>query len=97
MPNHTRTLYAAVVFHAAKAKIWEAFEHAILDSGLAVCMTSIQGMRGLPIIPWQSSVHKDLTQRLIRKQRLFPKQTLGMGMLSFSIKLERESIIVCHG
>lgn len=33
--------YAAVVFHAAKAKIWEAFENAILDSGLAVCMASI--------------------------------------------------------
>lgn len=32
---------AAVVFHAAKAKIWEAFEKAILDSGLAVCMASI--------------------------------------------------------
>ena len=75
-PDH----YAAVVFHAAKAKIWEAFEHAILDSGLAVCMTSIQGMRGLPIIPWQSSVHKDLTQRLIRKQRLFPKQTLSVRL-----------------
>ena len=64
-PDH----YAAVVFHAAKAKIWEAFEHAILDSGLAVCMTSIQGMRGLPIIPGQSSVHKALTHPLIRKQR----------------------------
>lgn len=36
-PDH----YAAVVFHAAKAKIWEAFENAILDSGLAVCMASI--------------------------------------------------------
>lgn len=36
-PDH----YAAVVFHAAKAKIWEAFENAILDSGLAVCMVSI--------------------------------------------------------
>ena len=36
-PNH----YAAVVFHAAKAKIWEAFENAILDSGLSVCMASI--------------------------------------------------------
>lgn len=33
--------YAAVVFHAAKAKIWEAFENAILDSGLAVCTASI--------------------------------------------------------
>ncbi len=36
-PDH----YATVVFHAAKAKIWEAFENAILDSGLAVCMASI--------------------------------------------------------
>lgn len=36
-PDH----YTAVVFHAAKAKIWEAFENAILDSGLAVCMASI--------------------------------------------------------
>lgn len=36
-PDH----YAAVVFHAAKAKIWEAFENAILYSGLAVCMASI--------------------------------------------------------
>lgn len=36
-PDH----YAAVVFHAAKAKIWEAFEKAILDSGLSVCMASI--------------------------------------------------------
>ena len=36
-PDH----YAAVVFHAAKAKIWEAFENAILDSGLAVCMANI--------------------------------------------------------
>lgn len=36
-PDH----YAAVVFHATKAKVWEAFENAILDSGLAVCMTSI--------------------------------------------------------
>lgn len=33
--------YAAVVFHAAKAKIWKAFENAIIDSGLAVCMASI--------------------------------------------------------
>ncbi len=33
--------YAAVVFHATKAKIWEAFENAIIDSGLAVCMASI--------------------------------------------------------
>lgn len=32
---------AAVVFHAAKAKIGEAFEKAIIDSGLAVCMASI--------------------------------------------------------
>ena len=36
-----RDHYAAVVFHAAKAKVWEAFELAIKDSGLAVCMTSI--------------------------------------------------------
>ncbi len=36
-PDH----YAAVVFHAAKAKIWEAFENAVSDSGLAVCTTSI--------------------------------------------------------
>ena len=33
--------YVAVVFHAAKAKIWEAFENAIMDSGLAVCTASI--------------------------------------------------------
>lgn len=33
--------FAAVVFHAAKAKIWEVFENAISDSGLAVCMASI--------------------------------------------------------
>lgn len=94
-PDH----YAAVVFHAAKAKIWEAFEHAILDSGLAVCMTSIQGMRGLPIIPWQSSVHKDLTQRLIRKQRLFPKQTLSVR-LRFGVykncMFSKNEIIQCN-
>ena len=36
-PKH----YVAVVFHAAKAKIWEAFESAIVDSGLSVSMTSI--------------------------------------------------------
>ena len=94
-PDH----YAAVVFHAAKAKIWEAFEHAILDSGLAVCMTSIQGMRGLPIIPWQSSVHKDLTQRLIRKQRLFPKQTLSVR-LRFGVykncMFSKNKIIQCN-
>lgn len=82
-----------------KAKIWEAFEHAILDSGLAVCMTSIQGMRGLPIIPWQSSVHKDLTQRLIRKQRLFPKQTLSVR-LRFGVykncMFSKNKIIQCN-
>lgn len=33
--------YVAVVFHAAKAKVWEAFEAAIYDSGLSVYMTNI--------------------------------------------------------
>ena len=37
-PDH----YAAVVFHAAKAKIWEAFEHAILDLSL---IHIFQGLR----------------------------------------------------
>lgn len=40
-PEH----YAAVVFHAAKAKIWEAFENAILDSGMAVWVASILDKR----------------------------------------------------
>lgn len=33
--------YAAVVFHAAKAQIWAAFEDSILDSGLNVELTNI--------------------------------------------------------
>lgn len=33
--------YAAVVFHAAKAKVWVAFETAINDAGLNVELTSI--------------------------------------------------------
>lgn len=33
--------YAAVVFHAAKAQIWSAFEDAIADAGLNVKMTNI--------------------------------------------------------
>ncbi len=33
--------YAAVVFHAAKAQIWSAFEDAITDAGLNVLMTNI--------------------------------------------------------
>lgn len=32
---------AAVVFHAAKAEIWDAFENVLADSGFSVCMTSI--------------------------------------------------------
>lgn len=33
--------FAAVVFHAAKAQIWAAFEDAIIDSGLNVELTNI--------------------------------------------------------
>ncbi len=33
--------YAAVVFHAAKAQIWSAFEDAVYDSGLNIELTNI--------------------------------------------------------
>lgn len=33
--------YAAVVFHAAKAQIWSAFEEAVTDSGLNIELTNI--------------------------------------------------------
>lgn len=33
--------YVAVVFHAAKAKVWEAFRHAISDSELSIISSSI--------------------------------------------------------
>ena len=33
--------YAAVVFHAAKARVWSAFEDAIADAGLNIGLTSI--------------------------------------------------------
>ena len=33
--------YAAVVFHAAKAQIWSAFEKAVTDSGLNIELTNI--------------------------------------------------------
>ena len=33
--------YVAVVFHAAKAKVWEAFQHSISDSGLSIISSSI--------------------------------------------------------
>ena len=36
----------------------------------------VQGMCGSPMIQQQSTVHKDVTQRLIRKQRPAPKVTL---------------------
>lgn len=36
-----RDHYAAVIFHATKAKVWEAFKLAIDNSGLSVYMTSI--------------------------------------------------------
>lgn len=36
-----KNAYAAVVFHAAKAQIWEAFENAINDAGFDVELTNI--------------------------------------------------------
>ena len=33
--------YAAVVFHAAKAQIWSAFEESVADSGLNIELTNI--------------------------------------------------------
>ena len=33
--------YAAVVFHAAKAQIWEAFEKSVTSSGLYIELTNI--------------------------------------------------------
>ncbi len=37
--------YVAVVFHAAKAQIWTAFEEAVVDSGLNVELTNILDKR----------------------------------------------------
>ena len=36
-PDH----YASVVFHAAKAKVWDAFSKAITDAGLQIVLTNI--------------------------------------------------------
>ncbi len=36
-PNH----YASIVFHAAKAKVWEAFNEAVTGAGLQIALTNI--------------------------------------------------------
>lgn len=36
-PNH----YACIVFHAAKAKVWDAFSDAVTDAGLQIVLTNI--------------------------------------------------------
>lgn len=36
-PNH----YASIVFHAAKAKVWEAFSEAVTGAGLQIILTNI--------------------------------------------------------
>lgn len=36
-PNH----YTSVVFHAAKAKVWDAFSEAVVDAGLQIMLTNI--------------------------------------------------------
>lgn len=36
-PNH----YASIVFHAAKAKVWDAFSDAVTDAGLQIVLTNI--------------------------------------------------------
>jgi len=41
----------------------------------------IRGMCGTPIIQQQSTVHKDVTQRLIRKQRSAPKWMLSVRFI----------------
>ena len=80
--------HAAVVFHAAKAKVWDAFSKAITDAGMQVLFSSVLDKRQASFkqIVSEGSVQGDPLFLLQKKNADAPKTMTSMQVLDSVIR-----------
>lgn len=86
--------YAAVVFHAAKAQVWTAFENAVSDAGLNIELTSIleKKQASFKQIVSEASVQGDpllLLRKGDQSLNVFEKEETIMERIILSMEDER--------
>lgn len=86
--------YAAVVFHAAKAQVWTAFENAVSDAGLNIELTNIleKKQASFKQVVSEASVQGDpllLLRKGAQNLNVFEKEEAIMERIILSMEDER--------